>query len=154
MALVHLIYCSAIQDFVTIPDLYRVLQQSIKNNGQRGITGIVMYHDGSVLQILEGEEESVSALYEKICNDRRHHRIQTIIKEQIDHRNFTQWSMGFINLSSRELSQLIADFGEIPPEDPVFDSLDEGKAKQFLAAFHQGRWHSKVEHGTVLHQHH
>jgi hypothetical protein len=42
------------------------------NNETLGISGMLVYHDGSFLQILEGECDVVGALFDHIAKDDRH----------------------------------------------------------------------------------
>jgi hypothetical protein len=93
--LVHCIYCSAsTQKAVTDADLKALLAECRRKNGAAGITGILLYRDGSFFQVLEGERESVEALYDKIGLDKRHTKVTKIIFEPIEARDFAEWTMG------------------------------------------------------------
>lgn len=70
------------------------------NNGLLNISGILLYNSRNFMQLIEGEEEVVEALYKKISIDRRHTNITLLLKEKITHRNFEQWEMGFKKLDS------------------------------------------------------
>ncbi|MDF0606213.1 hypothetical protein HZU77_011195 [Neisseriaceae bacterium TC5R-5] len=59
-------------------------------------------------------------------------------------------SLGFIKLLSKELEQLVADFGNLVREGAELADFDEGRAKELLTAFNDGCWHSKVENGNLI----
>lgn len=63
------------------------------------------------LQLLEGEKETVENLFEKIKDDKRHSNIVLIVKEKVEERLFSDWSMAFHELNSSKMSinQFIKD---------------------------------------------
>lgn len=64
------------------------------NNQKANITGILLCSGGIFFQILEGEEEVVDPLYEKILKDDRHKDIFCLKNEpNISERQFPEWSM-------------------------------------------------------------
>jgi len=54
------------------PSVARILAKSRKNNAERGIVGGLFFGDGCFLQCLEGPDEAVDRLYERIRADSRH----------------------------------------------------------------------------------
>lgn len=87
------------------------------NNEANGITGMMLFSDGSFLQVLEGEDDQVDALVKKIKKDSRHHSLVQIAEESISERSFGKWSMSFKALSPEEFEDLR---GYINPWDPDF----------------------------------
>ncbi len=75
-----------------IPDL---LAQSREKNGELDVTGLLLYEEGRILQVLEGEAETVEKLFDTIRNDRRHSGCIVVLREPIAERKFPDWSMGF-----------------------------------------------------------
>jgi len=64
---------------------------------EAGITGMLIYHRGEFVQILEGRKKSVENVYEKfIGQDLQHTALNKVHQNTISHRNFSEWSMGFI----------------------------------------------------------
>jgi hypothetical protein len=59
-----------------------------------GITGMLLYVEGGFMQVLEGEDEAVAAVYARICNDKRHWNTQVLLDRHAP-RAFRDWSMGF-----------------------------------------------------------
>ena len=59
----QLIYTSSATPDLDDFALREIAQSSSFYNQQMGITGLLLFHDGSILQVLEGDEMSVCALY-------------------------------------------------------------------------------------------
>jgi hypothetical protein len=83
-----------------------ILAASVRNNKQRGITGMLLYADGSVLQVLEGEKETVLGVFRTVELDKRHSGVYVLIEHEIPARQFASWSMGFKQLMKADLEKL------------------------------------------------
>lgn len=97
--MINLIYTSSAVELFREDELVELLKTSRDNNRRRGITGMLLYNDGNFLQVLEGPEESVRALYERIRQDPRHRNIIKLYEKPIDEPEFGQWEMAFRNVS-------------------------------------------------------
>ena len=107
MALFQLIYMSTLA--TDEPDiLHGILDSSVRNNPRKNITGMMLYSEGSVLQVLEGEKDDVLELFRVIERDVRHSGIYLLIESEISTRNFSSWSMGFRRLSQADLAKFPA----------------------------------------------
>ena len=62
----QLTYQSKISPELTIDEIENILIDARKKNHAREITGCLVYFEESIVQILEGEEEDVLQLFEKI----------------------------------------------------------------------------------------
>jgi hypothetical protein len=82
------------------PNVARILMTSRKNNAKSQIVGGLYYGDGFFFQYLEGEEDAVTELYDRIANDDRHRNVKTLIQEPLTARTFKNWSMKYVPLSS------------------------------------------------------
>ncbi len=82
------------------PNVARILMTSRKNNAKSQTVGGLYYGDGFFFQYLEGEEDAVNSLYDRISRDDRHRNIKTLIHESLPARTFTNWSMKYVPLSS------------------------------------------------------
>ncbi len=92
---IQLIYVSNSSHFNNEDDLLELLKVSRKNNAKLGITGMLLFHDGLFLQILEGPEAEVMALYEKIKLNPKHRACRILAKVEVKNREFGQWAMGY-----------------------------------------------------------
>ncbi|MDO9314566.1 MAG: BLUF domain-containing protein [Burkholderiaceae bacterium] len=97
--LVRLMYASRAADSVNQNELVAILKKSKANNAEVGVTGVLCFSTGIFLQVLEGGRSQVSALYNRIANDKRHHDVVLLSYEEVDERRFAGWSMGRANLS-------------------------------------------------------
>ena len=102
----YLIYLSSAKQLYTNSDLSDILTKSRSNNTSKGVTGLLLYYEGSILQVLEGDKETVMNLYEKISQDNRHCRIMKMIEGTSEQRSFPDWSMGFKTVTDTEWSEL------------------------------------------------
>jgi hypothetical protein len=94
MALTELIYVSNMVG-ESEHDLGAILESSVRHNQLNGITGMLLYYRGGLMQVLEGEDLQVQEAYGRICADTRHRDILTLSSSEIPHRNFENWSMGY-----------------------------------------------------------
>ena len=115
--LVRLMYASRAADSVDQDALASILKKSKANNPGIGVTGVLCFSGGIFLQVLEGGRSPVSALYNRIASDPRHHDVVLLSYEEIGERNFAGWSMGQVNLN-RLNPALLLKYSERPELDP------------------------------------
>ena len=147
--LIHLVYCSAAKYLFNHSELTDMLAESRQNNHVLGVTGVLLYTDGSFFQVLEGEKEVVETLFSKIKKDDRHNKITIIIKEPIPKRSFGDWSMGFVSITQQEADDIIGA-NDFFTKGESFAQLSPGRTKKILAAFRQGRWRSRLSNTATL----
>lgn len=124
----HVVYQSTAIGHPTAATLRQLLQQARSNNRQLGITGLLLFSHDSFLQVLEGEQFTLEALYARILTDHRHYRVLTLSNGAIQQRIFPDWSMGFQSLSGEDFVRLT---GYINPYrsnflDKHLPAMDEG----------------------------
>ena len=102
--LVELLYCSvSVAHSLSNVDIAKILASARRRNLAEDITGMMIYHRGEFVQILEGRKQSIENVYEKfICPDTRHTAINKVLENTITHRSFSEWSMGFVGTSDIE----------------------------------------------------
>lgn len=91
----RLVYVSRAKPGLSDADIGTLLDQSSSNNFERYITGFLVKARGEFMQALEGEEQEVRELYERICGDARHDCVLQIVGERIERRAFPDWSMNY-----------------------------------------------------------
>jgi hypothetical protein len=99
----YLIYISIATELMSEDNLIKLLDQSRQNNAEIAVTGILLYMEGRYLdklegrfmQLLEGAEDDVRMLYERILVDGRNHSVLVLKTGHYDTRSFPDWSMGF-----------------------------------------------------------
>jgi hypothetical protein len=141
--LIHCVYASAASRDFDTEELTVLLEAARENNTKLGLTGMLLYAEGSFFQVLEGQANVVDALYAKIERDKRHGQMTRIIREPIHKRNFDAWTMGFFKVSREELAG-ISGVNDFFGKDRTTVSVDSGRAKKLLEAFRDGRWRKKL----------
>jgi len=141
--LIQLIYSSAASHVFSRKQLTDLLISARKKNDRLGITGILLYTDGSFFQVLEGEAETVDAIFKTITADDRHTQITIILREAISNRLFEDWTMAYAQLSSEEVNVILGS-NDFFHTGRSYTQLGEGRAKKLLAAFKEGRWRAKL----------
>jgi hypothetical protein len=89
----QLIYMSAATHLLTDDELQQLLEQARRNNTQAAITGLLLYHEGRFMQLIEGPAPTVAALYERIEQDPRHTDTAKLADKEVDGRSFPEWAM-------------------------------------------------------------
>jgi hypothetical protein len=87
-------------------DLTTILQQSRQNNSESGVTGVMLYVRGSIIQVLEGEKEIVESLYQRIEKDHRHYEVVRVFSRPITNRLFADWNMGYETITTSQLEDV------------------------------------------------
>lgn len=104
--MIQILYISVATDPMSSEELVRLLQQCRESNASRGVTGMLLYGNATFLQVLEGDEEVIEDLLEKIRRDPRHRDLQVLYRKKIEQRQYSDWSMGFKRISNKELAQV------------------------------------------------
>jgi hypothetical protein len=142
-SLSHCIYTSAASRPLEPADITNLLQRARENNQRLGLTGMLLYTEGSFFQVLEGEADVVDALYAKILVDKRHVQVTKVVSEPIAKRAFDAWSMGFSAATRAELAS-IPGLNDFFGKAQSFTAIDSGRAKKLLEAFAEGRWRQRL----------
>jgi hypothetical protein len=101
--MLSLIYVSTSIELLNDTELLDILKVSRVNNTSGEITGMLLYKGGNFMQVLEGPDDAVNGIFEKIKNDPRHKDVSVISREQIQSRQFPSWEMAFQNLDNPAL---------------------------------------------------
>ena len=118
MSIFHLLYRSQSRGETSRNQLQQILESSVRNNGRRDITGLLLYNGKTFLQLLEGDEGAVRRCYEKIAVDPRHSAAFVLAQVRGTRRLFPEWKMGSVEMkpdvATNDLSavlQLTAAYG-------------------------------------------
>jgi hypothetical protein len=114
--IISLIYVSAATKLLSKEELIALLQESSRRNIEYNITGLLLYKDGNIMQVLEGPAHAVDTIFAKIKKDPRHKNVGVLIRKPILARSFPDWGMAFRDLESPELRELpgYSDFLNTP----------------------------------------
>ena len=98
MALTHLLYVSTIAPGLDPQGVMALHKESETRNAARDVTGLLLYGRGNFMQLLEGESATVTRLYARIAQDRRHYDVRTLFSGPAQRRVFPTWNMGLVVL--------------------------------------------------------
>jgi hypothetical protein len=96
----QLVYTSSAAEPMDSAALAELLRQCRRNNERLGLTGLLLYHDGNFMQVLEGPADAVEAVQLAIVRDRRHCDVTTLLNRPVAERLFGNWSMAFQDASA------------------------------------------------------
>jgi hypothetical protein len=87
-------------------EVRELLRHSRENNTRLGLTGMLLFKGDQFMQVLEGDDETVHALYAVIAADPRHTDVRTLLSTPITRRQFSEWSMGYQAVSDDSLREI------------------------------------------------
>jgi hypothetical protein len=127
----QIVYTStAAEDFSTTA-LRRLLLGARTRNRALGVSGMLVFHGGTFLQALEGEQRAVSEIFASILSDQRHRDIVVLHRGPgFDQRVFGGWSMDFADFNGT--ADILRGFVRLN-EQLRIKELDGSQAMELLA---------------------
>jgi hypothetical protein len=133
--LLTLTYVSSATELFDAATLHEQLVSWRPRNHALGLSGMLLYSGGNIIQALEGPGPAVEATFAAICADPRHRGVLELLREPIAERAFPDWSMGFRDVGP---SGVAKPDGFTPflqqPHHPAPD-VSAGAAYQLLTLF-------------------
>jgi Sensors of blue-light using FAD len=131
-----LVYVSSATELFDRTELDDILAVSRRNNAAVGVTGMLLYKDGNLMQVLEGDEQAVRGTYTRISADPRHRGLIVLLDERAEQRDFEDWTMAFRDLESTEVRDVpgYSEFLNTPLDSQELVS-DPSAARQLLRTF-------------------
>jgi hypothetical protein len=96
-------YVSQSSEPMSSEQLLALLLQCRKNNTANAVTGMLLYKNGTFLQVIEGEDAVIDELVAQILIDPRHAQVQLLSRKPIASRQYADWSMGFEQVTDARL---------------------------------------------------
>lgn len=127
--LLSVTYASSATELMSVGQLVELIEQIRPKNERLGVTGLLLYSGGTVMQTLEGDPRVVDDLVAVIETDPRHNGVRVVDRRLVDERAFSTWSMAFRNITSREVADL-QDFSAFARE-----SIGDDLGAHAVAAF-------------------
>lgn len=93
----QLTYRSEAIEGISMDHINAILQTSRKHNSAHSISGCLIFYKGYFVQLLEGNEQKVKALFDNIESDKRHKNVDLLSQEQAGQNVFDSWDMAFFN---------------------------------------------------------
>lgn len=91
-------------------EIARIAEASTRTNGQAGVTGALLCHQGCVAQVLEGTHRAIEQVFARVQRDPRHSGIAVLLFEPVGRRLFPDSPMAHVEADPGAL----AAFAEIP----------------------------------------
>ena len=135
------IYISAATQSLSSQELAELLALSRRNNSTEGISGILVYHQGSFLQVLEGPENAVKETLKRIKSDPRHCNFRLLLEDHVEEPEYEEWSMGFVDPTHTDemLEGFVGYTGKL---DAL--TMSGSRAKKIIQRFKDGLWRQKT----------
>ena len=83
-----------------VEDLRNICKTAKAFNPLQEITGVLFYHKKRFLQLIEGEQDRLELLMNKIQHDDRHCQLIRVVDTPVQQRGFEDWNMDTFNLES------------------------------------------------------
>ena len=102
----YIVYVSTAIALMSEEQLAHLLNVSRKKNKKYNVTGILLYCQGTFMQVIEGEKNNVDLIYKSIELDKRHKNIIKLSVGIITKRNFPEWPMAFASVNAEKLREI------------------------------------------------
>lgn len=136
MTIHQLIYTSRATRDITDSVLLEILSKAQVKNNQLKLSGILIFHKGAFIQLLEGSERNVKDLFESISKDTRHTDIKILSEIDSPERSMPSWFMGFSASGDESLDRIRNMDFHIPfDETRQICELMEGEMRKVFLEF-------------------
>ncbi|RXJ45788.1 BLUF domain-containing protein [Gelidibacter gilvus] len=105
----QLTYRSIARPRLKFEDLEAILEEANATNSARNISGCLIYHNNSFVQILEGNKKDVRHVYRKIKADDRHQSVTLLWDTNVETRFFKEWHMAFYRPEDKNIKTFVND---------------------------------------------
>ena len=129
-----LVYISSATHEFSPEELNEILAKSRVNNSDLGVTGMLIYSAGNIIQVLEGKKDAINNLLSRIDRDGRHFGLIKLIDKPIENRSFGEWSMGFRAIKTKDAEGFknISQSSEFFKDNTVTDEIIADILKDFV----------------------
>ena len=103
----QLTYLSEPFPWINIADIHDILHTSRRFNSENDITGCLIYTKKIFIQLLEGDQDIIDPLYQRIEKDKRHFNVEVLYTSNTDKRIFSKWAMAYLSLEEDHTNSII-----------------------------------------------
>ncbi|NID12900.1 BLUF domain-containing protein [Fibrivirga algicola] len=132
-------YFSTAAESTTDQDILDIVEFSRKKNARLNITGVLLYINGSIVQVLEGQQLAVEDVYKSIKADPRHTNVRTAINQPIARRLFSHWYMGYETLTTQQYEEVSTIISMDPQAESTPDAKDSVILRMLKGFFDMNR---------------
>ena len=94
--LTQLVYASSAARNLCPSDLDEIARERRARHAAAGVTGALVYHGGSVMEVLEGPPESVEAVFERARADPWHSGMMVLYRGSVESPTYHDWTLGVV----------------------------------------------------------
>lgn len=107
-------------------------------NASVGVTGALFHGDDRFFQLIEGRQDDVLQVLERIRRARAHHRIELLSQGPVAARFFETWHMGFV----RPPATAVQELAQLEWEDAIPYTRQDAEASPGISQllYHWNRW--------------
>lgn len=117
-----LVYVSSEVKPLNPEEISYLLNRARTRNSEYDVTGVLLYISSNFMQYLEGPEESLDFIFKLIQKDDRHTGVILVDQEEIESRQFGDWSMAY---QTRDVEGYVGSPGERKLIEMLLDLPDE-----------------------------
>jgi EAL domain-containing protein (putative c-di-GMP-specific phosphodiesterase class I) len=131
--LTTILYRSHLHDHVPIKTLEDLVAKANRKNKNSDVTGILLFDGLHFFQLLEGPRDAVQGIYQRICQDARHHNLVELMHDFAPERRFGKVGMELFDLREHDkdtVLQAVLDKGT-----SRYQLTYKDRALQFLRTF-------------------
>jgi hypothetical protein len=139
--MIRVTYLSQASEPLSADGLLGLLSQCHRNNTEKGLTGMLLFGNGTFLQSIEGEATVVDPLIDRISKDPRHRDVKILRRDEITERQYSEWSMGFERVTESTLAAIpsLRNFG-LPNFNPDYLSTHDDVVDTLLERHRAPHW--------------
>ncbi|RTN27370.1 diguanylate phosphodiesterase [Enterobacter quasimori] len=105
--LTTIIYRSHICEDVPVKALEEMVAAANRKNRHSDVTGILLFNGTHFFQLLEGPVDNVTAIYQHICRDPRHHNVVELMCDHGPFRRFGNVGMELFDLRQYDTDEVL-----------------------------------------------
>lgn len=79
-------------------ELETLIAQSLANNARDGVTGVLMFNGAAFVQLVEGPEDAIDRLVQRIATDERNCQMEVRDERRLNARIFPDWTVGYVKI--------------------------------------------------------
>ena len=119
MKLTSVTYTSLARLDLQASDLEAIHRTAREQNALDGITGLLVFNGTHFLQIIEGAEDAIEDLVERLRKDPRHNGFEIRDRRKVEARSFPGWSMELVRVNAGYFEARDTIIDRLPDTVPV-----------------------------------
>jgi len=107
MALRAFAYVSEAVEGIEGADIDRILVEASSFNRVAGVTGVLMFDGRRFLQYLEGPDDGVAPVEQRVINARSHQRMRELARGDVATRYFPRWTIASARIEAEVMDAIV-----------------------------------------------